>query len=196
MCKCQYQCSRYFTPKCMCDFATEIQTDKRISSCIVTVENSSKQPCNPKDYFLESQKFSKEMNREVMQKWLTGRFLKGCKMMQVFPIFGRWNVVALLRHTALWEYPKHALDWWKSVSLCFIVVEAGICCSMHRILCFKTKYESTSWIISERQKGQLLLVGSSSKWKRQSLERWWYVGWHTFLTILIDLFFGAQDRES
>ena len=68
MCKCQYQCSRYFTPKCMCDFATEIQTDKRISSCIVTVENSSKQPCNPKDYFLESQKFSKEMNREVMQK--------------------------------------------------------------------------------------------------------------------------------
>eukprot|EP00434_Breviolum_minutum_P024203 symbB.v1.2.021370.t1/scaffold1843.1/size100617/6 len=33
------------------------------------------------DYFLESQKFSKEMNREVMQK-----------------------------HTALWEYPKHALD--------------------------------------------------------------------------------------
>lgn len=33
------------------------------------------------DYFLDSQKFSKEMNRDVMQK-----------------------------HTALWEYPKHALD--------------------------------------------------------------------------------------
>jgi len=33
------------------------------------------------DYFLESQKFSKEMNRDVMQK-----------------------------HTALWEYPKNALD--------------------------------------------------------------------------------------
>ncbi|CAK9011761.1 unnamed protein product [Durusdinium trenchii] len=33
------------------------------------------------DYFLESQKFSKEMSRDVMQK-----------------------------HTALWEYPKHALE--------------------------------------------------------------------------------------
>ncbi len=81
------------------------------------------------------------------------------------------------------------------VSLCFIVVEAGICCSMHRILCFETKYESKSWIISERQKRQLLRVGSTSKWKRQSLQRWWYVEWHAFLAVLIAPFFVLKTES-
>ena len=44
-------------------------------------------------------------------------------------------------------------------------------------------------------KRQLLRVGSTSKWKRQSLQRWWYVEWHAFLAVLIAPFFVLKTES-
>jgi len=61
------------------------------------------------DYFLDSQKFSKEMNRDVMQKSLSRK-----KSPNQNTPFRHRHFIAIShvwpRHTALWEYPKHALD--------------------------------------------------------------------------------------
>ena len=75
-------CSRYFTPKCMFDFATETQTDKRIASCIVTVQNS---PATQRTIF-SSRRSSARKWIEKLCKSDSPAEKNWCKMMQVFPI--------------------------------------------------------------------------------------------------------------